>query len=122
MNFSITTSITNFIFYNRFGASIAKYQSGSVNVQASLSFLNISQQFLLQACLATSLSLAVMSIGGRMDCCIESGCENGNSECCSNEKTCSGLEVGDFVTVLTYTLNLFMPLTFLGSVYNMIGE
>jgi len=104
----------------RFGASISKYQSGSVNVQASLSFLNISQQLLLQACLATSLSLAVMSIGDRMDCCIASGCENGNSECCSNAKTCSGLEVGDFVTVLTYTLNLFMPLNFLGSVYNMI--
>jgi len=104
----------------RFGDSVSKYQSGNVNVQASLSALNISQQMLLQACLATSLSLAVISIRSRMDCCIASGCEDPNSECCSNLKICTGLEVGDFVTVLTYTLNLFMPLNFLGSVYSMI--
>lgn len=30
------------------------------------------------------------------------------------------MEVGDFVTVLTYVLNLFQPLNFLGSVYNAI--
>jgi ATP-binding cassette subfamily B protein len=30
------------------------------------------------------------------------------------------MEIGDFVAVLTYTLNLFMPLNFLGSVYNAI--
>lgn len=104
----------------RFGDSVAKYQSGNVNVQASLSVLNISQQVLLQACLATSLSLSIISIRDRMNCCISSGCEDGNSECCSNMQTCSGLEVGDFVSVLTYTLNLFMPLNFLGSVYGMI--
>jgi len=104
----------------RFGDSVHKYQSGNVNVQASLSFLNISQQFMLQCCLATSLSLAIISIRDRMNCCVASGCESGNSECCSNMQTCSGLEVGDFVSVLTYTLNLFMPLTFLGSVYNML--
>ena len=107
----------------RFGESVQKYQSGNVNVQASLSALNISQQILLQACLATSLSLAVMSVRNKEECCLASGCETGNSECCSNlNEICPGLEVGDFVTVLTYTLQLFMPLNFLGSVYNMIGE
>lgn len=30
------------------------------------------------------------------------------------------MQVGDFVAVLTYTLNLFAPLNFLGSVYNTI--
>jgi ATP-binding cassette subfamily B protein len=30
------------------------------------------------------------------------------------------MQIGDFVSVLTYTLNLFMPLNFLGSVYNAI--
>ncbi|KAL9181208.1 hypothetical protein ACHAXT_010013 [Thalassiosira profunda] len=104
----------------RFGNSVKKYQSGNVNVQGSLSFLNISQQMLLQGCLATSLSLAIISIRDRVDCCVVSGCASGNSECCSNLQICSGLEVGDFVSVLTYTLNLFMPLNFLGSVYNMI--
>ena len=98
------------------------FQSGSINVQASLSFLNITQQVLLQACLATSLSLSVISIQQRMDCCIASGCEYGNSVCCSELKNCTGMEVGDFITVLSYTLNLFMPLNFLGSIYNLVGK
>ena len=104
----------------RFGDSVSKYQSGNVKVLASMGFLNITQQMLLQGCLATSLSLAVISIRNKENCCLASGCEVGNSECCSNLEICPGLEVGDFVTVLTYTLNLFMPLNFLGSVYNMI--
>ncbi|KAL7469682.1 hypothetical protein ACHAXS_009936 [Conticribra weissflogii] len=105
----------------RFGASVEKYQSGSVNVQASLSFLNISQQMMLQGCLATSLSLAVISIRDRQNCCISAGCTDGNSNCCSDlSDICPGLEIGDFVSVLTYTINLFMPLNYLGSVYNMI--
>lgn len=94
---------------------------GSVNVQGSLSFLNISQQVLLQSCLATSLSLAVMSIRDRQDCCLAAGCTDPNSQCCTSlGSICPGLEVGDFITVLTYTINLFMPLNYLGSVYNMI--
>ena len=105
----------------RFGDSVSKYQSGNVKVQGSMSFLNISQQMLLQGCLATSLSLAIISIRNKENCCLANGCEVGNSECCSNlTEVCPGLEVGDFVSVLTYTLNLFMPLNFLGSVYNMI--
>ncbi len=98
------------------------FQSGSINVQASLSFLNITQQVLLQACLATSLSLSVISIQHRMDCCIASGCEDGNSVCCSELTNCVGMEVGDFIAVLSYTLNLFMPLNFLGSIYNLVGK
>ena len=35
-------------------------------------------------------------------------------------RLCGGMEIGDFVAVLTYTLSLFMPLNFLGSVYNAI--
>lgn len=105
----------------RFAASVEKFQMGSVNVQASLSFLNISQQILLQSCLATCLSLAIMSIRDRSECCIQAGCATGNSECCSAlDSICPGLEVGDFVAVLSYTINLFMPLNYLGSVYNMI--
>lgn len=105
----------------RFGASVGNFQKGSVNVAASLSFLNISQQMLLQACLATSLSLAVISIRNRMSCCTSAGCEDANSECCSKlDDICPGLEIGDFVAVLTYTLNLFLPLNYLGSIYTMI--
>jgi len=104
----------------RFVKSVEQYQMGSVSVKASLSTLNISQQVLVQACLATCLSLAVISIKNRIDCCISVGCDKGNSECCSTSQVCSGLEIGDFVAVLTYTLNLFAPLSYLGSIYSSI--
>jgi ABC-type transport system involved in Fe-S cluster assembly fused permease/ATPase subunit len=106
----------------RFGDSIFKYQEGSVNVQASLSFLNISQKLILQICLALSLSLATNGIRQRIDCCVAQGCDSGVSECCQavDFDTCPGMEVGDFVAVFTYTLQLFQPLNFLGTVYNAI--
>jgi len=105
-----------------FGEAVSKYQAGSVNVQASLSFLNISQKIILQICLATALSLSAMGIRQRIDCCMASGCDSGVSECCQNLSMdeCPGMQVGDFVAVLTYTVQLFAPLNFLGSVYNAI--
>ena len=104
----------------RFGDAVKRYQSGSVAVQASLSFLNISQRLLLQLCLATALSMAAMGIKKRWDCCEANGCEYGNSDCCTTHETCTGMEVGDFVAVLSYTIQLFSPLNFLGSVYNAV--
>lgn len=94
-----------------------------MSVQASLSFLNVSQQILLKTCLAVSLSLSAIAIGKRGTCCVEvMGCESTISDCCSNvsHAECPGMQVGDFVAVLTYVLNLFAPLNFLGSVYNAI--
>lgn len=108
---------------HRFGEAVSRYQAGSVNVQASLSFLNISQQVILKICLAASLSLAALGIRKRSICCLETvGCESSISDCCLNVSSdvCPGMKVGDFVAVLTYTLNLFAPLNFLGSVYNAI--
>jgi ABC-type transport system involved in Fe-S cluster assembly fused permease/ATPase subunit len=105
----------------RFSESIKEYQNSSVNVQASLSFLNISQMILMQLCLASALILATYGIQKRNDCCVLNGCPDPNSLCCSDlGGTCGGMEVGDFVAVLTYSLNLFQPLNFLGSVYNAI--
>ena len=106
----------------RFGHSISKYQEGTVNVQASLSFLNITQKLILQVCLAMALGLSTMGISQRIDCCVDHGCSSGVSECCQaiDKETCPGMEVGDFVAVLTYTMQLFQPLNFLGSVYNAI--
>lgn len=106
----------------RFADAVARYQSGTVSVQSSLSLLNISQQIILKACLATALSLAALGIRQRGLCCIESGCESAVSDCCSAVPfdVCPGMQVGDFVAVLTYTLNLFAPLNFLGSVYNAV--
>eukprot|EP00574_Skeletonema_japonicum_P004477 CAMPEP_0201719432 /NCGR_PEP_ID=MMETSP0593-20130828/4631_1 /ASSEMBLY_ACC=CAM_ASM_000672 /TAXON_ID=267983 /ORGANISM="Skeletonema japonicum, Strain CCMP2506" /LENGTH=944 /DNA_ID=CAMNT_0048209867 /DNA_START=41 /DNA_END=2875 /DNA_ORIENTATION=+ len=121
VNFECVKYFTNEEYESRrYGESVQKYQTQDVNVKASMSFLNMTQQVMLQACLATCLSLAVISIKGRMDCCIAEGCADGNSTCCSNSTICSGLEMGDFIAVLTYTLNLFMPLNFLGTVYNAI--
>jgi len=99
-----------------FGQSVEKYQSGSVNVAASLSFLNVSQQVLLQTCLATGLCLAVISIQNRVNCCADLGMD---PEACPAD-LCPGLAVGDFVSVLTYIFNLFQPLNFLGSVYSAV--
>lgn len=106
----------------RFSDSIKEFQSSTVNVQASLSFLNISQMLLMQTCLATALVLSTYGIKDRFNCCLNNGCvQNELISCCSTKgDVCGGLEVGDFVTVLTYTLNLFGPLNFLGSVYNAI--
>ena len=107
----------------RFSESVSKYQSGSVNVQASLSFLNITQQILLQSCMATALSMTALGIRRRLSCCTETaGCESSLSDCCRqiDKHTCPGLEVGDFVAVLSYVVGLFAPLNFLGSMYNAV--
>lgn len=106
----------------RFSESVQSYQTSSLNVQASLSLLNITQSLLMQCCLAVSLALATNGIKERFDCCLDNGCElSGLVECCATKgNICSGMQVGDFVAVLTYTLNLFGPLQFLGSVYNAI--
>ena len=105
----------------RFGEAVEAFQSGSVNVAASLSALNLAQRLLLQTCLAISLSLAALAIRDRVDCCLENGCTDGNSQCCSDlSSECPGMEIGDFVAVFSYTINLFTPLNFLGTVYNAI--
>jgi ABC-type multidrug transport system fused ATPase/permease subunit len=78
---------------DRFAGSVRKYQAGSVNVQSSLSTLNISQQLILKTCLATALSLAAIGIQKRIDCCVETmGCDSGISDCCLNvsQKICPG--------------------------------
>jgi ATP-binding cassette, subfamily B, heavy metal transporter len=105
----------------KFSESIQNYQQGSVVVQASLSFLNQSQKLILQICLATTLSLSVRGIQERIQCCKDTGCDSGVSQCCLElAAECPGMQVGDFVAVLTYTLQLFAPLNFLGSVYNAV--
>lgn len=105
----------------KFATAVEAYQKGSVNVAASLSTLNISQKLLLQACMATALSIVVLSVRNRANCCIANGCDGGETECCENlSQVCTGMEIGDFVSVLTYTLQLFAPLGFLGSVYKYV--
>lgn len=108
---------------SRFSEAVQNYQAGSVHVQSSLSILNISQQAIVKGCLAIALSLAAYGIRQRIDCCVQViGCNAGVSDCCRSVsiKQCPGMQVGDFVAVLTYTLNLFAPLNFLGTVYNAV--
>ena len=96
----------------RFGDSVAKYQNQSVNVQASLSALNITQQVLMQACMGLALALSVVSTRDRMEC------ESIADEEGLSKQECDGMEAGDFVSVTIYILQLFTPLNFLGTVYN----
>jgi len=106
----------------RFGESVRRYQAGSVQVQASLSFLNISQRLVLQICLAVALCLSALGIQQRATCCYDHGCASAVSDCCQTltSQECPGMQVGDFVAVLTYVAQLFAPLNFLGSVYNAV--
>lgn len=78
---------------DRFSKAVSNFQAGSVHVQASLSFLNISQQILLKLCLALALSLAAFGIKKRIDCCVNLvGCDSGISDCCQSisQNVCPG--------------------------------
>ena len=72
--------------------------------------------------LAIVLSFVACGVKNRFDCCVDNG-YNDNTELILIECTqveCSGLEIGCFIAVLTYTLNLFGLLDFRGSVYNAV--
>lgn len=124
VNFETVKHFTSEDFeLKRFRNAVSRYQVGSVHVQGSLSVLNVSQKLLFQTCMASSLALAVWGIEQRGTCCTETvGCESSISDCCRNvpNNVCPGMQVGDFVTVLTYLVNLFAPLDFLGTVYNAV--
>lgn len=104
----------------QFSDTVKRYQLENVAVEASVSLLNVLQSLLFQACLFSSLSLTAIDIKGKMDCCIQNGCEAGNSTCCSTISNCPGMNVGDFVAVLAYVMQLFVPLNFLGGIYQAI--
>merc|ERR1712161_18624 len=105
----------------RFGEAVMKYQISNVQVKASMSFLNITQSFLMQSALGTCLILATFGIKKNIVCCVNNGCEEGDTECCASlNGSCGGMELGDFVAVLAFVLNLFQPLNYLGSVYNAV--
>jgi len=89
--------------------TVSQFQYGTLQVQASLTNLNNSQQVLYQSCLATCLALAIQK---RLDCCAEytrdSLCLS--HYCCQGfpASICNGMEVGDFVAVLTANLSELM--------------
>lgn len=75
---------------------VASYQKTSMATQASLSFLNILQQLIVNFTLCGGMILATLRV-------LQT---NGN--------------LGDFVAVNTYIINVFTPLNFLGTIYNMV--
>ncbi|KDO24237.1 hypothetical protein SPRG_09873 [Saprolegnia parasitica CBS 223.65] len=82
-----------------YSCAIQKYQSFSVSVQASLSVLNISQTGIIQATILACLALAIPHV---------------------IEQDGRGVDLGAFVAITVYLQNLFSPLYFLGSLYNMM--
>merc|ERR1712023_96507 len=67
-----------------------------MTTQATLSFLNITQQFIVNFTLAGGMIMAAVRL-------LQPG---GN--------------IGEFVATNTYIVNLFTPLNFLGTIYNMV--
>jgi len=106
----------------RFGEAVNRYQTGIVAVAQSQSLLDVVQSFILHACLASSLMLAAFGIKDRLKCCSFQGCDDFDVPCCTQvgREICPGMEIGDFVAVLAYVLQLFSPLNTLGSIYNSI--
>ncbi len=94
--FALHSQMIGFISFFSFSDAVMRYSKESVGFQTALSSLHIGQQFVFQSCLATSLIIATAAI------------KNGD------------LTPGDFVAVLSYTMNLFQPLNYLAKVYSQI--
>lgn len=75
---------------------VESFQKTSMATQASLSLLNILQQLIVNFTLCGGMILATLRV-------LET---SGN--------------LGDFVAVNTYIINVFTPLNFLGTIYNMV--
>ena len=86
----------------RFRDAVRRYQSYNVGVQASLSLLNSSQQLDIQLTTLASLCIAASSILLR------------------SRQTGDPIQIGDFVSVNAYVLQLFTPLSFLGTIYSAV--
>lgn len=78
--------------------SVRDYQQGSFNTQASTSLLNISQSTTIQLAMLGSLMVAAYCALHHED----------------------GFDAGEFVAIQAYVLTIFQPLSYLGTIYNMI--
>ncbi|KAF0700125.1 Aste57867_9356 [Aphanomyces stellatus] len=82
-----------------YSSSIHKYQSYSVAVSASLSVLNVAQSTIIQGTILSCLALAIPHV---------------------IQDTGRGVDLGSFIAISVYLNNIFSPLSFLGSLYNMM--
>lgn len=83
---------------NRYDNAMSRYETAAVRNKTSLSLLNVGQAVIISGGL-----IAVMSMAGR-------GVVSG------------ALTVGDFVLVMTYLIQLYTPLDFLGYVYREVKQ
>lgn len=80
----------------QYRAVVEKFQTSSMATQVSLSVLNVLQQVIVNFALAGGMIISVSRV-------LE---EHGS--------------IGDFVAVNAYVINIFLPLNFLGTIYNMV--
>ncbi len=98
-NFETVKYFTNEAFeVGTFKQAIKKYQKHSVSTRASLSLLNASQALIIQITIFASLAIAIPHVI--------------NAD--------HNMDLGSFVAINVYLMNLFIPLGFLGSIYNMV--
>ena len=80
---------------------VYRYQKYSVSTQISLSVLNSTQQLILQSCMTGCLMVAAWAA-------VQTALGDGT------------VDVGNFVTVNVYIIQLFQPLNFLGTIYGTV--
>jgi len=97
MNFETVKYFTNERYeIEDYSSSVKEYIKFSVSTQASLGMLNAIQQFFISATLGAVLTISAYRVAhGEMN-------------------------VGDFVAINAYIVQLFAPLAFLGTIYNAI--
>lgn len=83
---------------SRYIESVRKFQHFSVSTQLSLSALNSIQTFCIQACLCLSLFVTGWAV------------------------VRGDMTIGDFSSVNAYVISIFAPLSFLGSIYDMVVQ
>jgi len=97
MNFETVKYFTNEQYeIEDFAESVKQYIKYDVSTQASLGMLNIIQQFFIDVTLASILCLSAYRVAH------------------------DEMSVGDFVAINVYIIQLFAPLSFLGTIYNAI--
>jgi len=97
INYETVKYFTNEQFESdRYSKSVVQYQENSTVTQESLNILNLLQQFIIYVTLASGLYLAAIDV------------INGDAN------------TGEFVSVNLYIVQLFTPLSFLGTVYNSV--
>lgn len=88
----------------QFSAAVKSFQAYNIGVQASLSLLNSSQQLDIQLTTLAALCLAASAIL--------------HQRATPDEP----VQIGEFVSVNAYVLQLFAPLSFLGTIYSTVVQ